>query len=99
MLELHGSLAPEKTSFPAQPIFQLTDLLQLQNQLLELSLGIEVFKTVGGKCFDGFADFARQVVQKLLFGLRVLTGLVKLFEGPMLLIDDRFQLLLHLVHG
>jgi len=76
---LQGSLAAKETPLAAQPVFQLADLLQLHEQLLELFLGVAILEAVRSQFFDGLADFARQVVQKLFFFLGILTRLVQLF--------------------
>ena len=78
LLELQGSLAAKETPLAAQPVFQLADLLQLHHQLLELFLGVGIFEAVRSQFFNCIADFARQIVQKLLFFLGILTGLVQI---------------------
>ena len=99
LLEIHRRLAAKQTALAAQPVFQLADLLELHQQLLEFFFGVGIFETVGSQLLDRLAGFARQIVQKLLLFLNVLARLVHLFESLLLLVDHRVELLLDLVHG
>ncbi len=98
MLELDRRLTAKQAAFAAQPVFQFADLLELHHQLLKIFFRLGVFERVRSKLFDGFAGFARQIVEKLFLLLDVVSRLIHLFEGLALLIDDRIELVLHLIH-
>ena len=81
LLELHRRLAAKQTSFAAQPIFELADLIELHDQLLKFFFRVWIFEPVGGKLLDRFAGFARQVVEELFLVLNIVPRLIHLLEA------------------